>query len=272
MVNACGSWAGELSASVGAPLPLLAMKHAYVVTESLVDHGMHGGLPNVRDHDLSIYLKAQGTALAIGGYESNPEFWEAPEPDFAFGLFDLDWDTFLQNMEGHLRRCPPIETVGIASTVCGPEAFTPDHKPLVGPQPGVRGFWQACGFNSMGMMLSGGMGEQLAEWIALGAPSIDMFAYDPARFHASTTSDARWVKDRTHESYAKTYAIVFPSDESLAGRVRASRRSFSPSRRVGASIKPGTASSGLAGLRWGGAGRGTGVTKGALRLLWSVQR
>lgn len=218
VINACGGWAGGLSASVGAPLPLLAMKHAYVVTESLQEHGMHGGLPNVRDHDLSIYLKAQGTALAIGGYERNPEFWESPQPDFAFGLFDLDWDTFLQNMEGHLQRCPPIETVGIASTVCGPEAFTPDHKPLVGPQPGVRGFWQACGFNSMGMMLSGGMGEQLAHWVSTGAPAIDMFSYDPARFHADTASDAAWVKQRTHESYAKTYAIVFPSDEALAGR------------------------------------------------------
>ena len=218
VINACGSWANELSASVGAPLPLLAMKHAYVVTESLAEHGMHSGLPNVRDHDLSIYLKAQGTALAIGGYESNPEFWASPERDFAFGLFDLDWETFLQNMEGHIQRCPPIEHVGIASTVCGPEAFTPDHKPLVGPQPGVRNFWQACGFNSMGMMLSGGMGEQLAQWVATGGPSIDMFAYDPARFHAACAAQPAWVQDRTHESYAKTYAIVFPADEALAGR------------------------------------------------------
>lgn len=218
VVNACGSWAGALSASVGVDLPLLAMKHAYVVTESLAEHGMHGGLPNVRDHDLSIYLKAQGTALAIGGYETNPEFWREPEPGFSFGLFELDWETFLQNTEGHIQRCPPVEHVGIASTVCGPESFTPDHKPLVGPQPRVRGFWQACGFNSMGMMLSGGMGEQLAQWIATGAPSIDMFSYDPGRFHRDTCADPQWVQHRTHESYAKTYAIVFPSDEPLAGR------------------------------------------------------
>ena len=105
VVNACGSWSGELCASAGVSLPLLAMKHAYVVTESLADHGMHGALPNVRDHDLSIYLKAQGTALAIGGYEQNPEFWEAPAKDFAFGLFDLDWETFLQNME---VGCPSL--------------------------------------------------------------------------------------------------------------------------------------------------------------------
>ena len=53
-------------------------------------------LQQVRDHDLSIYLKAQGGALALGGYEQNPEFWEEPKKDFSFGLFDLDWDTFLQ--------------------------------------------------------------------------------------------------------------------------------------------------------------------------------
>mmetsp|Transcript_16100 Transcript_16100/g.51619 ORF Transcript_16100/g.51619 Transcript_16100/m.51619 type:complete len:680 (-) Transcript_16100:162-2201(-) len=200
----------------GAPLPLLAMKHAYVVTEPL--EGMHGGLPNVRDHDLSVYLKAQGSAMAIGGYETNPEFWAQPASDFAFGLFDLDWDTFLQNMTGHVQRCPAVEHTGISSTVCGPESFTPDHKPLVGPQPGVRGLWQACGFNSMGMMLSGGIGRELAAWVVHGSPTLDLFGFDPARFHASTVADARWVQDRTHESYAKTYAIVFPSDEPLAGR------------------------------------------------------
>ena len=33
---------------------------------------------------------------------------------------------------GHMKRCPPVEAAGIRSTVCGPESFTPDHKPLVG--------------------------------------------------------------------------------------------------------------------------------------------
>lgn len=44
---------------------------------------------------------------------------------------------------------------GIRSTVCGPESFTPDHKPLMGESPEVRGFYFGCGFNSLGMSLSG---------------------------------------------------------------------------------------------------------------------
>ena len=29
-------------------------------------------MPNIRDHDASVYLKLQGDALHIGGYEHNP--------------------------------------------------------------------------------------------------------------------------------------------------------------------------------------------------------
>jgi sarcosine dehydrogenase len=79
--------------------------------------------------------------------------------------------------------------------------------------------FNACGFNSMGMMLGGGIGREVATWIAEGSPSIDMFAFDVSRFHKDSVSDAKWVKDRTHESYAKTYAIVFPHDEALSGRL-----------------------------------------------------
>ena len=225
VVNCGGAWAPsvmDLLDAPAAPLPLLAMKHAYVVTEGL--EGMHGGLPNVRDHDLSIYLKTQGDAIALGGYESNPEFWHMSEDDakhFSFGLFDLDWETFDQNITNHVARCPAVGEGGIKSTVCGPESFTPDHKPLVGPAPeGPRGLFLCCGFNSMGMMLAGGVGEELANWVADGAPKRDLFSMDPRRFHGDCAADARWVKRSTHESYAKTYAVVFPHDEPLAGRGR----------------------------------------------------
>lgn len=216
VVNACGAWANAVAAMAGTEIPLKAMKHAMVLTEPIA--GMHSGLPNVRDHDLSVYLKTQGDSMAIGGYEQNPEFWPDVDPGFAFGLFELDYETFGQNLEGHMKRCPIIEETGIKSTVCGPESFTPDHKPLMGPQPGVRGFYNACGFNSMGLMLGGGAGRELATWITTGSPEVDLFGFDCARFHPDTVANAKWVKDRTHESYAKTYAIVFPHDEALAGR------------------------------------------------------
>ena len=49
------------------------MRHAYIVTERI--EGIQN-MPNVRDHDASVYLKLQGDALCVGGYEPNPIFWE----------------------------------------------------------------------------------------------------------------------------------------------------------------------------------------------------
>ena len=50
-------------------MPLLAYKHAYVVTEPI--KGLLG-LPSVRDYDSAVYMKVAGDSLHIGGYEQNP--------------------------------------------------------------------------------------------------------------------------------------------------------------------------------------------------------
>ncbi|KAH8055385.1 oxidoreductase [Aureococcus anophagefferens] len=59
----------------------------------------------------------------------------------------------------------------------------------------------------MGIMLAGGMGEELAHWVATGAATRDLFGADARRFHGDCSSDGAWVKRSTHESYAKTYAV-----------------------------------------------------------------
>ncbi|KAM9722394.1 sarcosine dehydrogenase, mitochondrial isoform 3-T3 [Dama dama] len=215
VVNCAGVWAGAVGRMAGVKVPLVAMHHAYVVTERI--EGIQN-MPNVRDHDASVYLRLQGDALSVGGYETNPIFWEEVLDKFAFGLFDLDWDVFTQHIEGAINRVPVLEKTGIKSTVCGPESFTPDHKPLMGEAPELRGFFLGCGFNSAGMMLGGGCGQQLASWIVHGRPEKDMHSYDIRRFHHSLTDHGRWIRERSHEAYAKNYSVVFPHDEPLAGR------------------------------------------------------
>lgn len=38
------------------------------------------------------------------------------------------------------------------------------------------------------------------------------------RFHSSITANQKWLRERSHESYAKNYSMVFPHDEPLASR------------------------------------------------------
>lgn len=113
---------------------------------------------------------------------------------------------------------PILKNIGIKSEICGPESFTPDHKALMGESPEVRGFYLGCGFNSAGMMLGGGCGQQLAQWIVGGRPEMHMHSYDIRRFASQLTNDNLWIRERSHESYANNYQIVFPYDEPLAGR------------------------------------------------------
>lgn len=121
-------------------------------------------------------------------------------------------------IKGAVELCPEFGRAGIKSTVCGPESFTPDHKPLMGPDPRLQGLFHSCGFNSAGMMLGGGCAEQLAEWVINGRPSLHMFNYDIARYTEKQRTDRVWATERSHESYAKNYSIVFPNDQPLAGR------------------------------------------------------
>ena len=66
-----GAWAPYIGAMVDVSVPLVVTKHAYVVTEKI--DGI-SGMPNVRDHDSSLYFKLQGDALSFGGYENDPIF------------------------------------------------------------------------------------------------------------------------------------------------------------------------------------------------------
>jgi len=216
VINATGAWANHISHMVGVEVPLVPMKHAYVVTDRI--EGIEN-MPNVRDHDSSVYLRLQGDALSVGGYEKNPQILEKMmDKDFAFGLYELDWDVFGQHIMGAMNRVPALETTGIKSTVCGPESFTPDHKPIMGEDPDVQGFFHCVGFNSAGMMLGGGCGQQIAQWVVQGRPELDMYGYDIRRYHRPLFNDAPWVIGRSHEAYAKNYSIVYPHDEPLAGR------------------------------------------------------
>ncbi|KAL9919954.1 LOW QUALITY PROTEIN: sarcosine dehydrogenase [Glossina fuscipes fuscipes] len=215
VINATGVWGRDLIEKHGSFLPLIPMKHAYIVSETIP--GVRG-LPNLRDHDYSTYFRIQGDAICLGGYEPNPILLQSVPKDFHFGLYDLDWSVFDTHLNGAIKLCPPFGNYGVKSTVCGPESFTPDHKPLMGPDNAIIGLFHNCGFNSAGMMFGGGCGEQIALWVINGKPDLPMFGFDLRRFTEEQNRATQWISEKSHESYAKNYSMVFKYDQPLAGR------------------------------------------------------
>ncbi|KAG0711741.1 Sarcosine dehydrogenase, mitochondrial [Chionoecetes opilio] len=215
VINTTGGWGNDITSMIGVTLPLQSFKHGYVVTEKI--EGAFG-MPNVRNYVSSAYCKTQGDGMIVGAFEPNPEPIEKLSPNFPFGLYEMNWDNFGPRYESITKRIPALGSVGIKSTIWGPESFTPDGNPIVGEDPDVQGFFHCCGFNSHGMQLSGGMGDQIAKWVVRGEPEIDLFAYDVRRFHPPLSKNKPWVLARSQECLISNYSVSFPHDDPLAGR------------------------------------------------------
>lgn len=112
----------------------------------------------------------------------------------------MDWNSFNPLMTNSVKLLPCLEDIGVKSTVCGPESFSMDRKPLVGPDKLIRGLFHSFAFSSNGMMLSGGVAEQVAEWIVDGKPSLDMSLYDIDRFEGDL--DRTFITQQCVANYA----------------------------------------------------------------------
>lgn len=195
-----GLWSNQQIMNNSARLPFITMKHSYVVTDTI--HNINKW-PNIRDHDLSIYFRVQGQSLIIGGYESNPTVVNNVPSDFQFSLYEMDWTTFEPLMQNAITLCPALGNVGIKSSICGPEAFSVDRKPLIGPDYHVKGLFHACAFSSNGMMLSGGVAERIGEWFASGMLRLDVGLYDLKRFNSEkVTMSEDWIQEKCVANYS----------------------------------------------------------------------
>ena len=218
VVLSAGMWSRQIGAMAGVSVPLQAVRHQYVVTETI--DGVAAGMATVRDPDRRTYFKEEVGGLAFGGYEPDPVAWvdEVPER-FEFQLLDDDWDHFEQHLSAALARIPALQHAGIKQMINGPESFTPDGNFILGEAPEVRNFFVGAGFNAFGIASAGGAGWVLAQWVAAGEQPLDLWVVDIRRF-SDLHKDRAWTRERTLEAYGKHYTVAFPHEEYESGRPR----------------------------------------------------
>lgn len=218
VVNAAGFHANEIAAMTGHRLPIVAMEHQYLVTETMpAVAALNRELPLTREPDASYYLRQEGQGLLIGVYEKDARPWavDGVPPDFGQELLPADIDRLEGNLAHLMVRVPAFAEAGIKRVVNGPITFTPDARPLVGPLPGHPTLFVAAGFLA-GFSMAGGFGRAIAEWIVEGEPPIDLFDADVTRFGDFATRD--YCVAKIKETYTKRYAIAYPLEERPAGR------------------------------------------------------
>ena len=216
VVNAAGMWGRELANMSGVTVPLHACEHFYIVTEPVV--GLKS-LPVLRVPDECAYYKEDAGKMLLGAFEPVAKPWgmDGIREDFCFDQLPEDFDHFAPILEKAVNRMPMLETAGIHTFFNGPESFTPDDRYYLGEAPELKGYWVAAGYNSIGIVSSGGAGMALAQWMNDGEPPFDLWEVDIRRaqpFQKNRT----YLRERVTETLGLLYADHFPYRQMATAR------------------------------------------------------
>lgn len=219
VVNAAGYRGGEVAAMVGQYLPIVTMSHQYLVTEDIPELVERGStrLPLLRDPDASYYLRQERQGLLLGPYEwqATAHWLDGLPEEFAHQLFDDDLGRLDRYIEAACERVPVLGSVGIKRAINGPIPYAPDGNPLMGPAPGLPGFFHCCAF-TFGIAQAGGAGKLIAEWVANGQPEWDVWPLDSRRY--LEFANPKYALVKAIETYQQEYGIGYPVEERPAGR------------------------------------------------------
>ncbi|MEY9838273.1 FAD-dependent oxidoreductase [Streptacidiphilus sp. EB103A] len=217
VVNCTGMWGREFGALAEVEVPLQALAHYYVVTEEIP--GIPHRMPTLKSSDDYSYVKDESGALMVGFFEPGSKAWSSrgiPE-DAEFTRIPEDWDHLGPFYEQMIERVPVLADAGIRLCFNGPESFTPDGFYHFGDVPGLRNYYLAAGFNSVGFLSGPGAGSVLADWIIDGRSPIDLPETDPRRIQRHETN-RRFLEQRVVETLDLAYTVHWPFEQRQSAR------------------------------------------------------
>lgn len=219
VVNAAGCYARQVGAWVGLDLPMANITAQYLVTEAVPAFAdLDSEIPIVRDSYFNGYFRQEQASGLIGVHPKHniPVVWRDGAPWEAENeLFNPDLDNIVPWLERVMERMPIFADLGIKRVVNGAITFTPDGGLLLGPAPGLRNLWMACGANG-GIAQGAGAGKYLAQWMVHGEAEINMQGFDFRRFGAYADQD--YATARSSENYGYLFDLHLPGESLPAGR------------------------------------------------------
>jgi D-hydroxyproline dehydrogenase subunit beta len=181
VINAAGTWAGELAALAGISLPVLPRRGFVLVTEPLpvtVRHKVYAaeyvGDVASSDDGLQCSPVVEGTpagTILVGASRERVGFDRAFSPAAAARL-----------ARGAIALFPVLAGVQVMRSYLGFRPYCPDHLPIIGPDPRAPGLWHATGHEGAGIGLSAGTGSLLARALSGHPTALDLAPFAPDRF------------------------------------------------------------------------------------------
>ena len=182
VVNAAGTWGGEVAALAGVRLPVLPRRGFVLVTEPLppgtVRHKVYAAdyVADVASGDAGLQSSAvvESTAagpVLIGASRERVGF------DRAFSL------PVVRRLAAQATALfPVLGTVHAMRAYLGFRPYLPDHLPAIGADPRAPGLYHACGHEGAGIGLAVGTGHLIAQSLTGRTPDLDLTPFRPDRF------------------------------------------------------------------------------------------
>jgi glycine/D-amino acid oxidase-like deaminating enzyme len=181
VVNATGTWAGEVARLAGSDLPIMPRRGFILVTApapKLVHHKVYDAdyVANVASSDADLQSSA-----VVEGTESGTILIGASRERVGFKN-DLDISILRQLARQAISLFPVLENIQLLRAYRGFRPYAPDHLPVIGEDAKVKGLWHAAGHEGAGIGLAPATGELISKLITGNKTFMDATPFSPARF------------------------------------------------------------------------------------------
>lgn len=181
VINATGTWAGEVAALAGSYLPVAPRKGFILVTEKvplLIHHKVYDSdyVDNVAsgDADLQISTVVEGTrsgTILIGASRERVGFDKSMNIHILRRLAAQATSLF-----------PVLRDIQLLRAYRGFRPYAPDHLPIIGEDARISGLWHSAGHEGAGIGLAPGSASLIASLIVGEKPFMDAEPFSPKRF------------------------------------------------------------------------------------------
>ncbi|MFF7308321.1 FAD-dependent oxidoreductase [Streptomyces sp. NPDC008137] len=181
VVNAAGTWGGEIAARADVSLPVLPRRGFVLVTEPLPPRVRHKVYAADYVGDVASDSAALQTSPVVEGTPAGPVLIGASRERVGFDR-SLSLPALRALAAGATDLFPFLAEVRALRTYVGFRPYLPDHLPAIGPDPRAPGLLHACGHEGAGIGLATGTGRLIAQSLTGQAPDLDLGPFRPDRF------------------------------------------------------------------------------------------
>jgi glycine/D-amino acid oxidase-like deaminating enzyme len=181
IVNATGTWAGELAKMAGSDVPIAPRKGFILVTEptgKYVFHKVYDSdyVTNVASSDADLQ-----TSTVVEGTRSGTILIGASRERIGFDG-SMNYEILRRLAAQATSLFPVLRDVQLLRAYRGFRPYAPDHLPVIGEDARVRGLWHSAGHEGAGIGLAPGSAALITDAILGRQSFMDGSPFSPHRF------------------------------------------------------------------------------------------